>query len=223
MKHESIKDLEEARGLINEFRTRLPSQVNANELVSKSKLPWKVLSIRDPLLYRMIDLTDAACRLYEENLLASAFTLTRSSLETSAMLFWLFNKMDDAVKSRKVGRELDDLLMRALLGRKDCNYRQPINVLTCVSHMNKQFKGWEEMYSNLSEYAHPNWFGVMSLYGKLDTKARCLNLEWPERGTRAGEGLPLLVGALELFKFYYGESSNLLPAFIKVCDNNLPP
>jgi len=77
------------------------------------------------------------------------------------------------------------------------------------------------MYDDLSEYAHPNWFGVMSLYGKLDKETRCLNLQWPESGTRAGEGLPLLCAALGLFKFYYDQTSNILPAFIKVCDENL--
>jgi hypothetical protein len=221
MKAENTADLVDARALIEEFKTRLPSEINANDSVSRSKLPWKVLSIRGPLLYRVIDLAEPACRLYEENMMAAAFTLTRSTLETSAMIYWLYSKMDDAVKTGKAGKALDDLLMRALLGRRDRSHRQPINVLTCIGHMNKQFEGWEEMYSNLSEYAHPNWFGVMSLYGKLDRQAKRLNLQWPELGTRAGEGLPLLLGALELFKFYYDESSDLLPAFIRVCDDNL--
>ena len=120
----------------------------------------------------------------------------------------------------KVGKDLDAVLMRALLGRKD-RHIQPINVLTFIGHLDKQFKGMGEEYAALSEYAHPNWFGVMSLYGKLDKEARCLHLQWPESGTRVGAGIPLLCAALELFKFYHDKTSNILPAFIKVCDENL--
>ena len=223
MNPKDTEDLEEAKDFVKEFKNRLPSKVDQDELGCRSKLPWKALSIRDPLLYRIIELADAACRLYEANLLASAFTLTRSAFETAAMLHWLYKQMDKAVKSRRVGKDLDEVLMRALLGRKD-RHIQPINVLTFIHHLDKQFKGMGESYAALSEYAHPNWFGVMSLYGKPDPekKGRCLNLHWPELGTRAGEGLPLLCAALVLFKFCYDQTSNILPAFIQVCDDNLP-
>lgn len=220
MNSEDTERLEEAKVFVKELRNRLPSKVSLNELGCRSKLPWKVLSLRAPLLYRIIELADAACRLYKENMLASAFTLTRSAFETSAMLHWLHKQMDEAVKTRKAGDDLDKALMRALLGRKN-RHRQPINVQTFIDHLDRQFEGQKESYADLSEYAHPNWFGVMSLYGKLDEEGRCLNLQWPELGTRVGEGLPLLCSALMLFKFYYDETSKVLPAFIKVCDESL--
>lgn len=211
--------LAEAKALVQTLKSWLPSSVEASKLGPRSKLPYKAMSLREPLLYRIVELGDVTCRLYEDNMLASAFTLTRSTLETSAMLYWLHMKMEETVKAKEVGKDLDNLLNRALLGRKDRDVSlSPINVQTCINHVDKRFKVIKEMYDDLSEYAHPNWFGVMSLYGRPDKKARRLNLQWPELKTQTGEGLPLLCAALILFKFYYEQISVVLPKFIEVCN-----
>jgi len=207
VKPKDASRLVEAKGLVQEFKDRLPSKVEANKLGCRSKLPFKAISLREALLYRVTELGEVSCRLYEDNMMASAFTLTRSVLETSAMLHWLQKKMEETVTSQKVGEELDTLLMRALLGRKDRPvYLEPINVQTYVEHLDKKFKdaGIKDSYSQLSEYAHPNWFGAMSLYAKLDKQTMCLNLGWPEAGVRVGEGLPLLCAALLVFKYRSG-------------------
>ena len=223
IKPKDASRLVEAKGFVQEFKNRLPLKVDANKLGLRSKLPFKAISLRDLLLYRITELGEASCSLYEDNMMASAFTLTRGALETSAMLHWLYKKMVETVTSKKVGAELDELLMKALLGRKDRPGYQPINVQTYVDHLGKKFKGAsiKDSYSALSEYAHPNWFGVMSLYGKFDKQARCLNLGWPEAGVRVGEGLPLLCVALGVFKYYYEQTSHILPNFIETCDHNV--
>jgi hypothetical protein len=94
MNPKDTKRLAEAKGFVKVLKNRMPSNVDARELGCRSKLPWKALSLPDPLLYRIIELADAVCRLYEANLLASAFTLTCSAVETSAMLHWLHTQMD---------------------------------------------------------------------------------------------------------------------------------
>ncbi len=138
------------------------------------------------------------------------------------MLYWLQIKIHTTVKAGHVDKELDNLLMRALLGRKDRDVSlNPMNVQTYIDHMDKQFQGMGQMYDNLSEYAHPNWFGVMSLYGKPPWERRCLNLGWPEKGTRLGEGLPLLCGALQIFKYSYQKISDDFSKFIRVCDQDI--
>jgi hypothetical protein len=222
MKPKDASDLAEAKTILDELRTWLKPKVEAHKLATRSKLPYKAISLREPLLYRIVELGDVTCKLYQDNAMASAFTLTRSTLEASAMLYWLHMKIDETIKLGRVDKELDNLLMRALLGRSDRQVsRAPLNVQTCINHADKKFNGIKQMYDNLSEYAHPNWFGVMSLYGKSPWEKYCLNLGWPEKGARAGEGLPLLCGALELFRFYYQAISNDLQKFIEVCDQDI--
>ena len=221
IKEKDASRLVEIKSFIREFKDQLPSKVDANELRCRSKLPWTVMSLRGALLYRITDLSESACHLYEVNMLASAFTLTRAALETSAMLYWLYMQMEDTVKSGSVGKDLNTDLKKALLGRKD-KHVEPINVLTYLKHLDKKFKGVAlQSYFDLSEYAHPNWFGVMSLYGSLDIENRCANLAWPESGARIGEGLPLLFIPLGIFKFYFEATIRLLPDFKAVCDKSL--
>ena len=50
-------------------------------------------------------------------------------------------KMEEAVQAKEVGKELDALLHRALLGRKDRDVSlPPINVQTFIDHADKRFK-----------------------------------------------------------------------------------
>lgn len=85
----NTNELAEAKALVQVLESWLPSSVKASELGPRSNLPYKAISLREPLLYRIVELGKATCRLYEDNMLVSAFTLTRSTLETSAMLYWL--------------------------------------------------------------------------------------------------------------------------------------
>lgn len=208
--------LAQARTLVQELKSWLLSKVTADSLCSSSRIPFKAMSLREPLLYRMVELGDASCRLYEEKKMASAFTLTRSALETASMLYWLHMKMKQTIELKEVPSDLESMLKRALLGRKDKDVL-PINVQTFINHVDNEFGVVKAMYDDLSEYAHPNWFGVMSLYGRPSPDRQSLLLGWQEHGAREGEGVPLLCAALELFKFYHQATSDALPSFIAIC------
>lgn len=104
MKPKDASNLAEAKTLVQELRTWLKSKVEADSLGNRSKLPYKVMSLREPLLYRMVELANVTCRLYQNNEIASAYTLTRSTLEASAILYWLHMKIHKTVTAGHVDK-----------------------------------------------------------------------------------------------------------------------
>lgn len=96
----------------------------------------------------------------------SSAIIARSALETAAVLYYLQKKVYGAIE-RKDFKELDDIVGRMFLGNKDKPDWQPVQVLTCLDHLGKLVKPTTEAYNNLSELAHPNWWGTAALFCKL--------------------------------------------------------
>jgi len=166
----------------------------------------------------MTEISEAACHLYEKNKLISAFTLTRSALETAALLFWLDKKVGEIIKQDKVG-SVDEFLMKALFGSRNKGARKDaFNVLTAIKHFNKRFKRIQGCYDNLSDYAHPNFEGTLSMYAQHDQLNKYTNLSISSDPSRRSEGLPLLCAALKSFEYYYESISRFIPRFVQVCE-----
>ena len=91
---------------------------------------------------------------------------------------------------------------------------EAINVATFVKHVSRELPGFDEAYNLLSEFAHPNWLGVVGLYSKHDDEnirtdfGRGLH---PQRGSRLAHALAL---ALATFELGYTKITNAMPAFL---------
>ena len=85
--------LEEACALSDQINSNLPDKIEAAALSHISKLPFKALTLRETLIHRMADLSDAAISLYKSSNIVPAIIMIRSVFETSAVLFWLFKKL----------------------------------------------------------------------------------------------------------------------------------
>ena len=213
--------LSRAQGLIREFKLNLPKKIYAADLSVKSKIPFKAVPLREVLLYRLTELAEVACMLYEENRIVSAFIMTRCVMETVAMLYWLYKRIEQVVQSNDLG-DMDTFLMRAMFGwRDDSMPAQAFNILKAIDQMDKQFPSYRALYDSLSEFTHPNWSGVHGAYARIDKEnfAEDLGPEFTEPPLVIGL-LPLAT-SLEAFKFYYNKLSDMFPAFIKICDADI--
>jgi hypothetical protein len=210
--------LAQAKELVNEFKLILPKQVDAASLSLKSKLPFKAVPLREVLLYRITELADSACILYEQEKVVSAFVMTRSLMETVAMLYWLYGKINRVVSSNELG-EIDNFLMRATFGGREIpEPMTAFNVLDAIDEMTKQFSGYRKLYDRLSEIAHPNWLGVHGAYAQTDTKKHIEYLGSECSHLTLVTGVVPLLASLKASKFYYDKLTELFPLFIKVCD-----
>lgn len=221
MEQDDTSRLTKAKELVTQLQERLTSTADPASLSHKSKLPFKVMSHREPLLYRMTELAELACHLYEVKKLVSAFILTRSAMETAAMLFFLQKKIRAVVDSGDVAH-VDQSLMKMLFGSKD--NKGPLegyNILTAIECVDKEMPHFSESYASLSEFAHPNWSGTKGAYAKYDKEK-----VWLDLGSDVGEippliGLNPLIGSLEMFKLSYDWIGQLALQFIVICDKNI--
>ena len=77
----SLVAFETARAVTDAIANSLPDQVNPATLTLKSKLPFKVLSLRELLIHRVSALAVATVDLQDRSNHLAAAILTRSSRE----------------------------------------------------------------------------------------------------------------------------------------------
>ena len=210
--------LEESKKLCELVNRNLTDKIEAASLSHNSKLPFKALSLKELLIYRIADLSEVTLQLYEDKKLVSAIILTRSVFETSSILYWLRKRLVSAVETQELGN-IDEFFMKHLFGTaEDFIPVDRYNVLTAIDHVDKDIENYRKSYDSLSEFAHPNWPGLMGAYGKADRKKYTLHL-----GKGIGEipiivALPLFAGSLKMAVFVYNEMEKTLIAFNELCD-----
>jgi len=213
--------LSRAKEVTEEFRQNLPKKIYAASLSVKSKIPFKAVPLREALVHRLTELAEVACALYDQKKTVSAFIITRSVMETAAMLYWLHKKIQAVVASNELG-DIDIFLMRTMFGwRDDTMPAQAFNILKPIDELDKQFPGYRGLYEALSEFTHPNWSGVHGAYAKTDQKNFMENLGSEFTQLPLAIGLQPLVASLEIFKFYYNQLSEMFPEFIRICDADI--
>ena len=203
MDQEELRARETIAELMSEVRERLKLLESALErrvdamVAPDSKLPFQVLCCRAGFAWRMAELSRSAFESLEMGRLVSAILLTRASVETCAGLWYLSAKIEAAVDQKTVG-DIGEQLGRLLLGSKrDPNMPDPINVLTFVDRVEKDFEGFREQYDMLSEYAHPNWSSTQFLYSKLDPRNLWTDFAANTRGRDSAER----IGVANLTRF----------------------
>jgi hypothetical protein len=81
----------------------------------------------------------------------------------------------------------------------------------------KKVPGMEEAHKSLSEYAHPNWKGVMMLYSNID---RGKHVIYFGRGLKPQENIAgsissAMLASMLLFELLYNKISDGMPAYLK--------
>jgi hypothetical protein len=185
-----------------------PQAVHASAFTRKSLLPFKAASIQEVLIHRISELAQPTAELYDRGRLVPAFVLTRSVVETTALMYVLHRQLKEFLTSHNEDA-FDAFLMRALLGsRGKAPNIEALNVLTTIDHVDNDFAGLRRMYDELCEFTHPNLSGTLSAFGDLDHEKYILTLGYRAPSLMTGIG-PFLF-ALLIFAAYYDDSSILL-------------
>jgi hypothetical protein len=216
------KDLAEACEVAARLSASLPSQIDPAALGVRSKAPYQLLVIREALIWRTAELARNACGAIEKEDFAVAALLARAIAESAAMTWYLVKVLEE--RAGYTPDQLNDKLMQLLVGmkRKKDKATEPdaddlpeaINVATFVKHVNRELPGFDEAYNLLSEFAHPNWLGVVGLYSKHDEEncrtefGRGLHAQ---RGSRLAHTLAL---GLAAFEIGYNKITYAMPAFL---------
>lgn len=227
--HNWEQDLKLAKGWVSELNKLAPQEIKHDDYSTIAKIPFKVATIKEIFLYRVADLSKIAIELIDKKKCLAAAILIRSIMETTAMLYYVYNKMKSVVEKNDVG-DIDEYLMRVILGCKEQeDLSKPINVLTAIQKVDKWLnKGIPEektknifmgFYNALSDYTHPNWWGGLGAYGEVNAEFMSLKCATPN--IPISEVVAPLAATLSVFKHVYMEINNLMEAFIKTCENDL--
>jgi hypothetical protein len=220
--------LEKTESLLVEANARLvllegarPKSVNGFAISSVSKLPFIAINYRESLLWRVVQLGRCASENFKDNKLAAAILLTRATVETSAALWYLRTKLENVIESKTLGSIHNDLV-RLSMGSKTEKDILPaaVNVLNFVDTVEKDIGGFRHQYDRLSEFAHPNWAGTTLLFSKRDESQTVANFGENMRGGDSAKatGAVNLVVSLQIFEKSYNEITDLVPAFVKLCE-----
>ena len=148
--------------------------------------------------------------LFEQRRLLPAVLLTRGVVETVAVTFSLYSALGAFLASHDVVA-FDEFLMQSLMGsRLPDSSRQAKNILTLIKHVEKSIPGFEASYNSLSEYAHPNWAGVLGAFGEIDREAFELRLGPNQRTSAFPSGVCALSGSLMTFHHFYNVMVEML-------------
>ncbi len=223
--YEPEEDLKKCREIVSRFETSLPTRVDPASLSTSAKIPFKAVVLRETLLHRVTELAATATELYErKNRVISAFLITRAVHETTALLYWLYLRMNRVVDEKLIG-DFDEFIMKLLFGWKkeeDDNLPVAFNILTAIEKLDKLLDGkFRRNYDFLSEFCHPNYSGVHGAYAKIDRDNIWADIGPEHTNVSLLPGLHILVVVLEIFEHYYNKTGDLLKPFIKLCEDDL--
>lgn len=178
----TLPTIEDVKQVADSFRESLPGEVAAGGLTLKSKTPFKALVLRESLIHRISSLADGAISEFDAGRWVAATILVRAVVETTALLFSLDRRVGRAL-SAKSDDELTEFLRRTMVSsRSEPNLPEAINVLNFIDSVEKSFPGFRRQYDELSEYAHPNWCGVLGAFSELNREAHVVTFKAFDRG-----------------------------------------
>jgi hypothetical protein len=215
--------LEEIAKKLSHLEATLAHQVTAEQISNRARLPFHVETCRQIAKWRFTELARGAFDGFMEGKMAVALLLTRAAIETCAALWYLTTKVA-ATNDESVLEELGKSVRTVLLGsRVDPNMLSAINVLTFIGSVEKTLPGTRERYNGLSEYCHPNWAGMLGLYGRYDMSNRLIVLgQDAERKSNAkAVGVSMLSAGFLMFKKTYDDLGESLPALVMLCEKSI--
>jgi hypothetical protein len=210
--------IEEIEVILSELNSSLPSEV---KIASIAKIPFKVLSWRETLLYRTTELANSALMLFKNKHYVSSAVLIRAQMETTGFIVWSYKKISKCLKDEELG-DIDNFLMRGLFGgREEGRIINSHNVLTAIDNVCSEFEEFRELYDMLSEFAHPNYHGTHGSFAKLDENNFRIKLGFYINNPPWNYVLTAFLFSLMVFKDYYNNMADLIMPFKSLCELKL--
>lgn len=164
-------DIEES---VSNLSARKVATADGVALSPVSKLPAKFHALVQVGIRRSVELSEASIREMNRMHVISTCVLVRGVFETACVLFDVVRGVAKAVESGDTlaAETLDLTLSTVLLGHgpKVGAFIEPgkykaTNILTIIQRLEKDLNvPFGGFYEGLSEYAHPNYHGMMAVY-----------------------------------------------------------
>lgn len=160
-------NIEEVSLRLEKIKTIMPKEVDSKFSRFHTNIPFKVVSIRDALLYRLVNLGEEALSLHRSKSLIPFLLTVRACLETAALMFSLNRYIETAWKNNSIELLTEQLELMALGSRNSTTTFTATNILGAIDKLEKKYPGIRKNYDDLSEYCHPNFEGVLCSYSEI--------------------------------------------------------
>ncbi len=225
---ENHKVFEEIEGFRNRLVALSVPSIQAHDISPVAKTPMKVAVLVQSGIRRALELTDSMISDCNNSRFVPPFVSARAIFETALLLHDMADFVEDTTKSRDFTRvsDLDERLMKALVGSKAEGFGDPTryqapNVLTIAHRLSRQSKAFLDFYVGLSEFAHPNYSGMMGAYVTIDTEQNRADFPDSLDSTRIGASKYALLGAsagLGILVTTVERLERVLPDFTSLCE-----
>lgn len=167
-------DVEKA--LKNAENARVPVY-KVREVSPIAKIPQKIFDLLQIGLRRNLELGASFINAFNSELFTPLFVIARAVLETGCLVYEMGSRVDQISKQndKTLLIDFDKNVTKALLGVKstlwggDPQECPAFNVLSIIDRLQKskapELRNW---YDALSEYAHPNYHGMLAVYAEIN-------------------------------------------------------
>jgi len=217
----------ESRRLCQELKRQLPdihvpslsaSFVTASGASVTAKLPTKVAAVAGALAWRAHDFAALSCDLFEQQRVIPGAVITRSLMETTALVYLVYKKAAQATREHRTDT-LDDFLVRCMSGNRfRAGDPESPNVLTAIQALDKEpgCDRYSDFYSLLCEFAHPNSLGSFYAYSSFDEVSRAVFFGHNRGMTKGSDVAFGLVFALEVLLEFLHKIREMSPRIVEL-------
>jgi hypothetical protein len=201
--------LEEARDIAARLKAALPDAVDAVRQGIEHKTVFYLLVARESLLHRVSALADDAFLLIDADRYLSAAILTRAMLESAALLGFLLRSLETFERTNDVAG-LYGRVTKVVVGARNGDEQEPepVHVLNAIRDADARIPvpGIMQLYDSLSEFAHPNWSGLLGTFGTHEGALRVRLGGEPRARPALGPHLAIILSSFEHLYGLLGEA-----------------
>jgi hypothetical protein len=185
-----------------------------------AKIPFKVHSFIEIMSLRMLDFSEAAFLLIENDHVIPSLPIIRALFENIAIVYRIKSSIDKSLEENKLDNGFDDLITKIVFGTRDNDEILAINILTQIDKLDKEYSGIRKFYDSISEFVHPNCDGVLGSYSELNEEdyitevIKVITVKNPIY--KWIEACFLLI--LGIYLEYYNRIKSDLPRFASICE-----
>lgn len=208
---------------------RVP-RISGKHISPVAKTPVKIVVLLQSGIRRALELIDSMISDFNSSRFVPTFVSARAIFETAVVLYDMADFVEEATKTGDPARvaDIDDRLVRTLAGSKAKGFGDPEkyqapNILTILARLSKKSAAFQDFYFGLSEFAHPNYSGMMGLYFVRKDEGEAEFLDNPAAAhpdlskyslLAASAGLQIIMDAADRFRRY-------LDGFTRLCEENI--
>jgi hypothetical protein len=181
-KEDISKSLEKAHSNLVTQQVDYIEYGDPDRLTAEQRAKLNSQLLKQVLVHRAERLMIATGQMFDSKNLYGLALIVRGHIEALAMLGYFARRLESLHKKNIDFERFEEDIANGLLGAKDAIFdkaKAPVNILTCLEHADKHLDAelfgkktemFQEIYTWLSEFAHPNFCSNKTAF-VLDKKA----------------------------------------------------